>query len=192
MEIITSRKELKNWIKYEKKKYGIKKIDYIIKIKENFILFRLQKRLRKTEFYFNCHKRIRYVVSMYQLKKMENKYSIHISINTCGKGLKIMHLGPVLINGNAKIGTDCTFHINTSVVAGGTNDYAPIIGNHVIFGVGSVALGKITISDYVAIGANSVVNKDVLEENIAVAGVPAKKISDNGAKSWNANKRNDM
>ena len=37
----------------------------------------------------------------------------------------------------------------------------------------------IFIADYVAIGANAVVNKDVTEETVAVAGVPAKKISDN-------------
>ena len=48
----------------------------------------------------------------------------------------------------------------------------------------TVVLGNVTVADNVAIGANAVVNRDVLEENIAVAGVPAKKISNNGAIAW--------
>lgn len=42
-------------------------------------------------------------------------------------------------------------------------------------------MGGITIVDSVAIGANAVVNKDILEPDIAVGGVPARKISNNGA-----------
>ncbi len=38
----------------------------------------------------------------------------------------------------------------------------------------------------------AVVNKDVLESNIAVAGVPPRKISNNGRKTWNKiEKRNN-
>lgn len=52
-------------------------------------------------------------------------------------------------------------------------------------GVGAIILGDVTIADGVAIGANAVVNKSVTEENIAVAGVSAKKISNNGRAEWN-------
>ncbi len=96
-----------------------------------------------------------------------------------------MHLGPILINGKATIGEECSLHINTAIVAGGTNDDVPTIGNHVVIGVGSTLLGGISIPNYTAIGAGSIVNKSFLEENIAIAGVPAKKISDNGSKTWN-------
>jgi len=41
------------------------------------------------------------------------------------------------------------------------------------------------IANNVAIGANALVNKSVEEENIAIAGVPAKKISNNGRLEWN-------
>lgn len=96
-----------------------------------------------------------------------------------------MHLGPILINGKARVGEDCVFHINTALVAGGLDGGVPHLGNHVIMGVGSVALGDIHIADNVAVGANALVNRSVEEENIAVAGVPAKKISNNGALEWN-------
>ncbi len=75
--------------------------------------------------------------------------------------------------------------MNTALVAGGRTNEAPILGNNVIIGVGAVLVGGIHVADNVAIGANAVVNKDVLEAGIAVAGVPAKKISDNGSQTWN-------
>lgn len=45
-------------------------------------------------------------------------------------------------------------------------------------------LGGVTVPNYVAIGAGAVVNKSIEEENIVVAGVPAKKISENGTFNW--------
>ena len=96
-----------------------------------------------------------------------------------------MHVGPILMNGRVLVGENCVFHINTALVAGGTNDETPVLGNDVILGIGSVVVGGVHIADGVAVGANAVVNKDVLESNITVAGVPAKKISDNGKLDWN-------
>lgn len=58
------------------------------------------------------------------------------------------------------------------------------MGKHVVVGIGAVVLGDVIVADNVAIGAGAVVNKDVLESNIAVAGVPAKKISNNGSSKW--------
>lgn len=45
-------------------------------------------------------------------------------------------------------------------------------------------LGDVRLADNIAVGANAVVNKSFDEENIAIAGVPAKKISNNGRKVW--------
>ena len=123
-----------------------------------------------------------------RLTRMQNRYALHIPANTCGKGLKIMHVGPVLINGNDTVGKDCVFHINTALVAGGTNDGVPCLEEGVIVGIGAVLLGNIQVKRNVAIGANAVVNKSIEEENIAVAGVPAKKISNGGSLNWNKKK----
>ena len=89
------------------------------------------------------------------------------------KRLRIIHLGSILINNKVRLGNDCKLHINTAFVAKGTSNEAPTLGNGVVVGVGAVVLGGIHIADHVAIGANSVVNKDVLESNITVAGIPA-------------------
>lgn len=141
--------------------------------------------LRKAEYYVNTKRRIRAALYKYMLIKFQNKYAIHIPINCCGKGLRLMHVGPILMNSKVSIGENCVIHINTAFVAGGTNDDAPTLGDSVIVGVGAVVLGGVTIAQNVAIGANAVVNKDVLEEDIAVGGVPARKISDRGRTSWN-------
>ena len=48
-------------------------------------------------------------------------------------------------------------------------------------GTGCKVIGAVRIADNCAVGANAVVVKDVLEKGITVAGIPAKKISDNNS-----------
>ena len=66
-----------------------------------------------------------------------------------------------------KAGSNCRIHAGVN------------IGNNVYIGPGAKLYGKITIGDNAAIGANSVVNKDV-PAGVTVAGVPAKMIKDKG------------
>lgn len=91
----------------------------------------------------------------------------------------------VLLNGRVRIGENCSLHINTALGAGGTNDDVPVLGDGIVVGVGAVILGGVHLANHIAVGANAVVNKDFLEENIAIAGMPAKKISNNGSLEWN-------
>lgn len=188
MDIIRNRKDLKDWLNYELKAYGKGGINNFFCITEKQILRKHQILLRKTEYYTNIQRKIIALFYKIRLYKIQNKYSLHIPINCCGKGLKIMHIGPILINDKAKIGNNCALHINTAIAAGGVDNNAPEIGDGVVIGVGAVLLGGIKVASNVAIGANAVVNKDVLEEDIAVAGVPARKISNNGRTKWNKNK----
>jgi serine O-acetyltransferase len=57
----------------------------------------------------------------------------------------------------------------------------PKIGDNVYFGPGVKIFGPITIADNIAIGANAIVNKSFTEPGITIAGIPAKKVSDNGS-----------
>ena len=100
-----------------------------------------------------------------------------------------MHLGPILINGKAHVGRNCALHINTALVAGGTNDTVPYLEDGVVVGVGAVILGGVHLAENIAIGANAVVNKSFDEPNIAIAGVPAHKVSNNGRTHWNTKKK---
>ena len=60
----------------------------------------------------------------------------------------------------------------------------PVLGNNVGMGVGSVIAGNVKIGDNVAVGANAFVNKSFEEGNMTIAGIPAKKISNNTRNDW--------
>ena len=196
MHRIQNENDLHQWCEYEKDKYNIKNI-FIARIKqlvgcEKEILFFFQRRLRITEYHKNSGHKLRYYLSMIMLQYYQRKYFLNIQPNVCGKGLKIMHLGPILTNGNVRMGENVSLHINTCFVAGGNTDEVPTIGNNVVVGVGAIVLGGATVADGIAIGAGAVVNKSFLEEDKAIAGVPARKISNNGRKAWENKKPNQI
>jgi len=109
------------------------------------------------------------------------KYSIRgflyqIKQNTkIGKGLFIGHRGPVVINGKAELGDNCTLsHIVTiGQINRGKKTGCPKIGNNVWIGTGAVVVGKIVIGDNVLIAPNAYVNIDVPGNSIVV-GNPAR------------------
>ena len=181
---INTRADLKDWLSHELKRYD-GGFTSLLKITDAGILRKHQILLRKSEYYKNSGRKILSILYRVRLYRYQAKYSIHIPLNTCGRGLFLLHVGPRLINGDATVGRNCSLHINTAIVSGGTREGSPHLGNNIVVGVGAVILGDVTIADGVAIGANAVVNKSVTEENIAVAGVPAKKISNNGRAEWN-------
>ena len=186
--IISTKEQLKEWLSYEHQVYGnIKGLRLLFGLGEQAILWKHQTLLRKAEYYTNNNKTLMSLFYRTRLNKMQTKYALHIPLNCCGKGFKIMHVGPLLINEKAIIGCDCVAHMNVAIVAGGTDDYAPVLGNNIVVGYGAVILGHTTIADGVAVGTNAVVNRDVLEPGIAVAGVPAKKISNHGRSYWAKN-----
>lgn len=185
---INTKSELNDWIEYERKKYGggtTGILREVFPISESDVLRKHQVLLRKTEYHTNCGHKIRSLICKIKLYRLQNRYALHIPINTCGRGLKIMHVGPILMNGKVTVGKDCSFHINTALVAGGTNNDVPYLEDGVVVGIGAVVLGNAHIARNVAIGANAVVNKNISDENIAVAGVPAHKVSDGGSLRWN-------
>jgi serine O-acetyltransferase len=109
------------------------------------------------------------------LQHYSYKYGYQIPPNTkIGKGLYIVHLGPVVINGKAEIGKNCTLShiVNIGQTNRGKRAGCPIIGNDVFIGTGAVIVGKIIIGDNVLIAPNSLVNFDVPSNSI-VFGNPA-------------------
>ena len=80
-------------------------------------------------------------------------------------------MGPIIINGNAKIGTECRIHVGVNIGANGGK--SPIIGNDVYIGPGAKIFGEIVIADSVKIGANAVVNKSCAQKGATLVGIPA-------------------
>lgn len=184
---IKTHTQLMSWLGYEKAQYAITwrhYIGYLLGISEKGILWQHQVFLRKAEYHTNANHKWRAFYYRFRLRRMQTKYLLSIPLNVCGKGLRIMHLGLVIININAQVGENCSFHVNTTLVAKGTSGEAPVLDEGVIVGVGASVIGGVYVAKNVAVGALAVVTKDVKEENVAVAGIPAKPISKNGAVEW--------
>jgi serine O-acetyltransferase len=114
------------------------------------------------------------------------RYGISISADTqVGAGLYIGHFGGIHVNHDAVIGDNC--NIQQDVTLGKANRGAragsPVIGNNVFIGAGAKIIGRIHVGDGAAIGANAVVTKDV-PAGAAVAGVPARVVSDQGSAGY--------
>lgn len=187
--VINTRSELKEWVRYERQQYGvpggIKGLLLHWGGNEKATIWHYQKRLRRTEYHYNTKHRIRYMWSTVLLNRLGIRYGMNIGVNTCGKGLKIMHIGSILINGDARLGENCALHINTAIVAKGTTNAAPVLESGVVVGVGASVVGGVKVAKNVAVGAGAVVTHSIDEENVAVAGIPARKVSANGRLNWN-------
>lgn len=147
-------------------------------------VWKYQRLLRKVEYYTNCKRKTPLLrIYRHQLERMGDLYGMHIPVNAAGPGLSIAHPGLIIVNRNSKIGENC--RIQTGVTLGATNGTAdaPQLGNNVFLGDGCKIIGGVTIADDVAIGANAVVVKSILEPGTTWGGVPARKISDNSSAS---------
>lgn len=177
--MINSKADLKEYLAAELGAYKVNKLAAFFGVSESGILRRHQILLRKSEYHHNTGHRVREAFFRYFLRRIQLRYCLQIPINAFGKGLKIMHLGPILVNGNTKVGEHCSIHIFTSLVSK-RGSGSPTLGNGIVIGVGASVVGNVKIADNVVIGANSVVTHDVTEPDIAIAGAPAKKVSDRG------------
>ena len=185
---IRSRQDLHEWLELELRPYqlgGMQKLLNLIGGNEAAILRRHMILLRTTEYHINAGHRLRAGLCKLRLRRLQNRYGMHVALNCCGKGLQIAHVGPILMNAHVTVGEHCTFHFNTAVVAGGTDNGVPTLGDDIVVGLGAVILGGVTLADGIAVGANAVVNKSFPEPDITVAGAPARKIADHGARAWN-------
>jgi serine O-acetyltransferase len=157
-------------------------------------IWKFERLLRKLEYYKNCKRSViykPYYLYLYlRFRKLSSRLGFTIPPNVFGPGLSIAHRGTLVVNPDAKVGENCRIH---NCVHIGSNVFnredelkpgfvmpAPKIGDNVFIGPGVQIFGDIVIADNIAIGANSVVNRSFKEENITIAGVPAKKVSNKG------------
>ena len=185
--MIQSKSDYKNYLKQDLMQTGILNTKWYNKLVDR--RFKFYKSLRRTEYYYNCKKGVlgkilRKLLMIHHLR-LCNKYGWTIPINVFGPGLTIVHTGTIVVSGKAKIGKNCRIHVCTNIgnaISHG-EDGTPVIGDNVYIGPGAKIFGPINIGDNVAIGANSVVNKS-FPDNCTIAGVPARKISDNTSEKY--------
>lgn len=140
-----------------------------------------QKVLRRTEYYTNIKKntfqKILYLHYYLKLRKISIRLGFSIPVNVFGPGLSIAHYGTIIVNKGAKVGANCRLHANVNIgTAAGDKHKAPRLGDNIYIGPGAKIFGSIVLANNIAIGANAVVNKSFDEENIMIAGVPAKRV----------------
>jgi len=172
--MIRSRKELKHYL--EKDKIALKRKSNRPKLFSDEI-WKYQILLRKCEYYFNIKKNILqqliYKYYRFNFHRKEVQLGFSIPLNCFGPGLRIVHRGTIVINGNTKIGENCTIHIGVNIGSKPKELKSPILGNNVYLGPGAKIYGDITIGDNVFVGANAVVNKNFEEGNCTLIGIPA-------------------
>ena len=185
--MIKSKKDLLYYLEADKIAMGVgnQKRPHTISRYESDIIWKFERTLRFTEYYHNCKSKglnkIIYKLWQYRLFRMQVKTGFGIPINVFGPGFSISHLGPIVINGFAKVGKNCRLHPFTCIGIDGRSNGVANIGDNVYISTGAKIIGDVTIANNVAIAANAVVVKSILEENTTWGGVPARKISDNGS-----------
>jgi serine O-acetyltransferase len=140
-----------------------------------------QRVLRRVEYLAtrtDLLRRVWYAWSRYRLARVSLQTGISVPPGVFGPGLSIAHYGSIVVNDQARVGAFCRLHSATNI--GVADGRAPVLGDRVYVGPGAVLFGGITVGDDVAVGANSVVNRDV-PSGVTVAGVPARVVSELGS-----------
>lgn len=135
--------------------------------------------LRKLEYRMNKQKktlldRVCYCYEKLIHHRQSVLWGILIPPNVFGAGLTLFHVGTIIVNDTAKVGTGCHLYNCVNIAEN------CVIGNNVYIAPGVKILPNVRIADNIRIGANAVVTKSFLEPGITIAGVPAVKISDKG------------
>ena len=128
---------------------------------------------RIAHFFYNHH--LHFLARLIsQISRHKTGIEIHPGA-VIGRRLFMDHGMGIVIGETTIIGDNCTIY--HGVTLGGTGKDKikrhPTLKNNVLVGCGSKVLGNITIGENVKIGANSVILKDILDNN-TVVGIPGK------------------
>lgn len=151
-------------------------------------IWKFQRSLRKREYFVSLSKKQRilclipFLCNKLYFHHMSIKLGFSIPPGVFAEGLSIAHRGTIVVNSHARVGKNCRIHEGVNIGDADRTAKVPVIGDNVFIGTGAKIIGDITIADDVAIGANAVVVKSITEPGTTWAGVPARKISDNGSR----------
>ena len=190
--MIQSKKDFKYYIESDLKSLNCYPLTFKQRFSSYFCpaIWKYEVQLRKLEYRLNCKKGIiNKILFWFGFRRFERygyKLGFTVPLNAFGPGLCLCHVGTIVINDHSKFGSNARIHVGVNVGnysrldENWTPNNAPIFGDNVYLGPGAKVFGGVHIGDNVAIGANSVVNKDV-PNHVTVAGVPAKEINDHGS-----------
>jgi serine O-acetyltransferase len=191
--MILSKKDYKYFLQEDKKALNIQSenniLSYIKELLFPNLIWKFEKRMRKCEYLLNVKgKGIRYILAWYFYQKLSIKLGFWIPLNCFGPGLSIAHYGAIIVNPAARIGKNCRLHACINIGASAGNKEAPQLGDNVYIGPAAILFGNIVIGNNVTIGANATVNKSFLQEDVVIAGTPAKIVKEHFPVWWKNNK----
>ena len=96
-----------------------------------------------------------------------------IGYNVFGYGLFIPHYGTIVVGGTNKIGNYAVLHTSICI-----SDNGKEIGDAFYCATGVKMTSKLTLGNNISVGANSLVNKSFITNNVLIGGVPAKVIKE--------------
>lgn len=183
--MITSKEVYKRYLQEDRHALGMSQLSLLQRLRLLFVpnyIYSFQKLMRKVEYVGNTRTTIwghlRYYFLRLRYKRLSLRLGFTIPENVFGPGLSIAHYGTIIINQKARIGKNCRIHACVNIGASGGSSEAPQLGDNIYIAPGAKIYGNIALANNIAIGANAVVNKSFEEENILIAGNPAKKIKE--------------
>lgn len=142
-------------------------------------MWKFQILYRKTEYHYNNRSnpihRLAYMVDFVRFLSKCKKMCSEFGLNVFEEGLVIWHGQNIIVNGQAKVGRNCS--ISAGCCIGNAHGKSPVIGDNVELTIDSKILGGITVANDVTVGAGAVVVKDIPTPYTTWGGVPAKCIS---------------
>lgn len=125
-------------------------------------------------------KKIVYLWRRLRFEALSQSLGLSIPLGVFAQGLSIAHTHGIVVNGSAKVGTDCRIH--QGVTIGAIKGSAPVIGDNVFIGPNAVVLGPITVGDGAHISAGVVLTSSLPAGAVAYPTRPT--ISENRARDW--------
>lgn len=175
--MISSRRDLLRYVRADLARHPAPPLSSLVRLPPSRFLLRL----RLTEWWCNTRTgplgRAVGAVLRFRLQAAGTRLGYTIPINVAGPGLKLPHIGTVVISGQARVGANC--QLLQGVTLGAGEGGAPRVGSDVYLAPNATVIGPRTLGDRVWIGAGSVVTKDVPSGQVW-AGVPARYLRDVG------------
>lgn len=149
---------------------------------DGYDIYRFLLHLRRYEYLIarptTLIKKLRRFWNLRKYQIFAKRLGYMIGDSVLGEDVILYHRGSIIINPEVRMGSKCKFHGDCCLGVARTGEPGcPTLGDSVDVGIGARVLGDIYIADNIIIGANAVVTRSFYEPGITIAGIPAKKVS---------------
>ena len=171
--MILSKKELKYYIQADQIMAGYSERSIYKRVKYKFFyppILSYLYHMRCCSFYKRKKgfRQLLFIYHYFLFKKLGLRLGFSIGYDVFGYGLYIPHYGTIVVNDETVCGNFCVLH--TSICIGGSGK---TIGDALYVAAGAKIMGSIKLGNNISVAAQSLVNKDCMNNNVLLAGSPA-------------------